>query len=263
MHWLGSLSCSRKRGDEMVILLFVLGAILGSFLGVVGYRIPKNESFVRGRSKCECCQQPLRFSQMVPIISYFYYKGRCPVCQKNYSFGHVIGETIMGLCLVGLYLVYGTGVELVVYFLFLAGLYVITVSDFIAYLVPDRILIVMVLLLMPLRLYGHSHFASFTESIFGFVVAITICVGIHYGSGGKGMGGGDYKLFLLIGALFGVSIFLSIFFIAILIGIIHGTIVKRTKKESMFPFVPSIFLASYIVILSNNYLFHLYMDRFY
>ena len=68
-----------------LITFFILGSLFGSFLTVVGCRLPKGEDFIKNRSHCDKCGHELSLLDMIPFISYFYLKGRCRYCKVKFG----------------------------------------------------------------------------------------------------------------------------------------------------------------------------------
>ena len=69
----------------MVVILFIIGACLGSFYLVVGKRLPKNEDIILSRSKCDSCNHTLFWYDLIPIFSYIFLLGKCRYCHKKIS----------------------------------------------------------------------------------------------------------------------------------------------------------------------------------
>ena len=69
---------------EMALLVFIFGAMIGSFLNVVIYRIPKGESIVFPSSRCQSCETPLKWWHNIPIVSWLFLRGKCHFCQLKH-----------------------------------------------------------------------------------------------------------------------------------------------------------------------------------
>ena len=81
----------------MVVILFIIGACLGSFYLVVGKRLPKNEDIILSRSKCDSCNHTLFWYDLIPIFSYIFLLGKCRYCHKKISITNLLIEISMGL----------------------------------------------------------------------------------------------------------------------------------------------------------------------
>ena len=78
------------------ILFFILGSVIGSFLNVLAYRIPKKESIVKGRSHCTTCGRQIKNIDLIPILSYLMLGGRCRYCKKPISPRYMMVELLTG-----------------------------------------------------------------------------------------------------------------------------------------------------------------------
>ena len=81
----------------MEVLLFIIGACLGSFFLVVGKRLPINEDVLFSRSRCDKCKKELKWYDLIPIFSYVFLKGKCRYCGEKISPLNLIVEIFMGL----------------------------------------------------------------------------------------------------------------------------------------------------------------------
>ena len=81
----------------MEVLLFIIGACLGSFFLVVGKRLPINEDVLFSRSRCDKCKKELKWYDLIPIFSYVFLKGKCRYCGEKISSLNLIVEIVMGL----------------------------------------------------------------------------------------------------------------------------------------------------------------------
>jgi len=121
------------------ILVFIFGTLIGSFLNVVIYRIPKGESIAFPASKCQSCQTPLKWYHNIPIFSWLFLRGKCGFCQERISAQYPIIEFITGIIFVILYIKLG----LVWYLPFVAAsftaLLALVMIDFKYMAVPDNV----------------------------------------------------------------------------------------------------------------------------
>ena len=96
----------------MSILMFIIGAILGSFYLVVGTRFPKGENIITGRSRCDNCKETLKWYELIPIISYIIQGGKCHHCHKPIKIEHLIIEIVTGILFLFGYLYFGVTIKL-------------------------------------------------------------------------------------------------------------------------------------------------------
>ncbi|MDG5786860.1 prepilin peptidase [Evansella sp. AB-P1] len=220
--------------------LFVLGAVLGSFYNVVGLRVAKGESFVRPRSHCPNCKHVLSWLELIPVLSYIFQKGKCKKCKKRISPIYPIFEGLTAVLFTISPLMVGWSKELLIALALISLLMIITVSDLKTMLIPNKIVAFFFVLFIVLRFI--EPLSPWWDSIVGSVVGFTILLLLAIVSKG-GMGGGDIKLFAVLGIVLGLQgTLLTLFFASLLGAIIGGIglIIKKTKKGVPIPFGPFI-----------------------
>ncbi|WP_399631840.1 prepilin peptidase [Sporosarcina sp. SG10008] len=227
-------------------LFFIYGIVFGSFFNVVGLRVPKKESIVSPPSHCTTCDRKLGVLDLVPVFSYIFLKGKCRRCGSKISPIYPFMEFVTGVLFALSFYMLGFSSELVVAILFMSLLVVITVSDIAYMLIPNKVLLPFAIVLIGLRLIIplEPWWDSFLGAIVGFGVLYLIAI-VSKG----GMGGGDIKLFFVIGLVLGTTNTLVTLFLAAFIGSIVGLIVlKRTGqgRKTPIPFGPSIAVAAVI-----------------
>lgn len=225
----------------------IVGAIVGSFYNVVGLRIPKKESIVHPPSHCTNCQMRLTTIDLVPIFSYVLLRGKCRGCGTKISALYPTAEFITALLFAFAYWQIGWNEELFVALLFISLLIIITVSDIVYMLIPNKIL----LFFLPLLIIGRilSPLEPWWSSIVGAILGFGILLLIAVLSKG-GMGGGDIKLFFVIGLVLGIVNTVLTLFLASVIGLIIGIITlsrKKQRRKTPIPFGPSIAIAAVII----------------
>ncbi len=236
-----------------VIAAAVFGAIIGSFLNVVIWRLPRGQS-LGGRSKCPHCGSVLQPSQLVPVFSYVWQGRRCANCRQAISPRYLVVECVTGLLFAAAswYILAG-GFDAFSWFELLRLLFIISiliavfVIDLEHYLILDGIIfpaaLVVLVLNITLDFVSHQSILSWASHTGGGVVAALLAGGFFYLlwriSQGRWMGFGDVKLNLLLGLALGlpgiaVGLFLA-FMAGSFIGI--GLIIAGTKKlKSRLPF---------------------------
>ncbi len=119
------------------LLFFVLGAIIGSFLNVCIYRLPREKSIVTPGSSCPHCEKPIAFYDNIPIFSYLILRGKCRHCGAAISARYVVVELLTALLYMALFSVYGLSLELAVALLFVTVLIVVSFIDLDFRIIPD------------------------------------------------------------------------------------------------------------------------------
>lgn len=246
-----------------MFLFFLYGLIFGSFFNVVGLRIPKKESIVHPPSHCTVCDRSLTIKDLVPVFSYVFLKGKCRGCGTKIHWVYPVMELVTGLLFAFAYYQLGFTLELAVALLFISLLVIITVSDIAYMLIPDKILIFFLIPLIVLRVF--VPLSPWWDSIIGAFVGFGVLFLIAVVSKG-GMGGGDIKLFFVIGLVLGWIPTLLTLFLASIIGTVVGIIsLRRTKqgRKTPIPFGPSIAIAAIISYFYGEMLVDWYVNLFF
>jgi len=229
-----------------VVLFFIYGIVFGSFFNVVGLRVPKKDSIVSPPSHCTTCQRKLVVLDLIPVFSYIFLKGKCRGCDAKISPIYPFMEFMTGVLFALSYFLLGFSLELVVALLFMSLLIIITVSDIAYMLIPDKVLLPFAIVLLIMRLF--SPLTPWWDSLLGALVGFGVLLLIAYVSKG-GMGGGDIKLFFVLGIVLGTVQTLLTLFLAAFIGSIVGVIILKKSgkgRKTPIPFGPSISIAAVI-----------------
>jgi leader peptidase (prepilin peptidase)/N-methyltransferase len=121
------------------VFAFILGAFIGSFLNVCIWRIPRGESVVFPRSRCPRCRTMIGWYDNVPILSFFFLRGRCRTCRAPISFQYPVVELLTAMLCYLLFNRFGVSVDFFGYFAFVAALVVVSGIDIAHRIIPDRI----------------------------------------------------------------------------------------------------------------------------
>ncbi|WP_341960828.1 prepilin peptidase [Planococcus maritimus] len=240
----------------------LFGLVFGSFYNVVGLRVPKNESIAYPPSHCTNCDRRLTALDLVPVFSYMFLKGQCRTCGSKIHWVYPLMEAITAVLFTTVFLKFGFTPELIIGLLFVSMLVIITVSDIAYMLIPDKVLLPFGLVLLVLRLIVPLD--PWWDSLVGAAVGFSVLLLIAVLSKG-GMGGGDIKLFLVIGLVLGTAGSLLTLFLASFIGAIAGIIILRVRKQGRktpIPFGPSIALSATLVYLWGEQFIGWYVNLF-
>lgn len=242
------------------VFFTIFGLVFGSFYNVVGLRVPKKESIAFPPSHCTSCDRRLTALDLVPVFSYLFLRGRCRSCGEKIHWVYPLMEFITGGLFALSFWQIGFQPELIIAILFMSLLVIITVSDIAYMLIPDKVLLPIGALLLVLRLF--IPLDPWWDSLVGAALGFGILMLVAIVSKG-GMGGGDIKLFFVIGLVLGVSGTLLTLFFASLIGTVAGIVMLRIKNEGRktpVPFGPSIALGAVIVYFWGGRLLNWYMN---
>lgn len=225
-------------------LIFIFGLCIGSFLNVCIYRLPTSKSISNpSRSICPNCNNPIKFYDNIPILSYIWLKGKCRNCNTPISFRYPMVELMTGIVALGLLFKFGLSLEGLVYFVFFSSLLVITFIDLDHRIIPD----IITLPGIPIGLVASFALptVSFKASIFGLLIGggSLWLVAWAYSLIAKrdGMGGGDIKLLAMIGTIIGWQGVIFTVFASSVIGSCVGISIMLIKGKNMkyaIPFGP-------------------------
>ena len=239
----------------MEIFFAVLGAAIGSFLNVLIYRLPEEQSIVSPASRCPRCGKAIRFYDNIPVISYILLRGRCRDCGERIAFRYPLVEAITAAFSLLLFWKYGVTFQWLVCFAFVCALIVITFIDLDHQIIPDvislpgiPIFLLAAVFVMKLR---------FLDAFLGFLIGggclYVIAFVYELLTKREGMGGGDIKLLAMIGGFLGWQSLLFVLLFSSLLGAVLGIAVMLAKGQDMkyaVPFGPflSAAAAAYIFI---------------
>ncbi|WP_173719857.1 prepilin peptidase [Bacillus massilinigeriensis] len=242
------------------ILLFLYGCIFGSFYNVIGLRVPLKQSIIAPRSSCPNCHHQLAAVELIPVLSYIFQMGKCRQCKTRISPIYPIVELMTGLLFVSAPLVLGWTSEVFVAWTLISLFMIIFVSDVNYMLIPDKILLVFAGIFLLERIF--IPLTPWWDSILGAAVGFILLLIIAVVSKG-GMGGGDIKLFALIGFVVGTKILLLAFFLSTLYGAVIGIIgmlFKVVKKGKPIPFGPFIMAGTLTAYYFHFEIVHAYLQ---
>ena len=215
-------------------LVTLMGLMIGSFLNVCIYRLPRQLSPVRPRSSCTKCGHMLAWYENIPIGSYLVLRGRCAGCASPISMMYPIVEAITGAMFLGAYVLYGPSLLLITRLVFGCALIVLFVIDLEHKILPNVITlpgIVVGFLLSEVA--GPGWLASLIGIIAGGGMLWLIAEAYYRVRKEDGLGMGDVKMLAMIGAFLGWKLMLLTLVVASFSGTIVGVIILITRKETL------------------------------
>ncbi|SER67307.1 prepilin peptidase [Salisediminibacterium halotolerans] len=245
-----------------VVYMAAIGAVLGSFYNVVGMRTPISEPFTTGRSHCPHCQRRLSGLDLIPVVSWLLLRGKCRTCGRAISPVYPLTEAVTAFLFAYSYYVFGFSAELAAALIFVSLLVIITVSDLYYYVIPDRVLIFFAVPVAAVRLVI-APLDPWWLAIAGAVIGFSLLYILAVISNG-GMGGGDIKLYAVIGPVLGVTGTLLSLFFAALIGLTVSLVFlgrKMTRKTAV-PFGPFIACGALIAYFWGEQFLVFYLETF-
>ncbi|HET6462408.1 MAG TPA: prepilin peptidase [Candidatus Krumholzibacteria bacterium] len=230
----------------------VFGLLFGSFLNVVIYRMPREQSVARGRSMCPKCQKTIAWYDNVPLLSWLVLRGKCRACGWKIPFRYPLVELLTAVSASAAVWVQGTTLTALWVFAFLAIMIAITFIDWEHQIIPDPLSIggtilgwIGAVVCLPITLL---------QSIIGSLVGAGLILGIAllYKAARKvdGMGGGDVKLMAMIGAFLGWQMVFAVLFLAAFAGSVYGIILlKRSNADGKTAVAFGSFLAPAAILM--------------
>ena len=249
----------------MELLALLWGLILGSFLNVCIYRLPRRLSVVRPRSMCPSCNQAIAWFDNVPVLSYLLLLGRCRHCGVRISIRYPLIEAATALISWFLVHRFGLGLAYIVYFPYAASLLAVSVIDLEHRLIPDEISLSGIVIGMVLA--ASAPLIPFLDAFVGVLLGggSLLLVGMAYEAVRKqeGIGGGDIKLLAMIGAFTGwKGVLFTVFGGSLLASAVGITLmaVRRTNGQVPIPFGPFLSGASFLYLLVGDRLLQAYLN---
>jgi leader peptidase (prepilin peptidase)/N-methyltransferase len=245
------------------LIVLAFGAVIGSFLNVCIYRLPREESVAWPASHCPACRQAIAFYDNIPIVSYLILQGRCRSCRAPISIRYPLVEAANAIGYVIVFWMFGFTAEACAYAALFSALIVITGTDLSHTMIPDAVTLPGILvgllcaaLVLPITV---------VESLIGILVGGGLLWFLAWVSpyvfGKEGMGGGDIKLMAMVGAFVGWQPVL----LAIMIGSFLGSVVGVglitvgvMRREQYIPFGPFLAVGSILALLFHQPLLEWY-----
>lgn len=232
---------------------------LGSFLNVVAARLPEGRSLVRPPSACRSCATELAWRDNVPVVSYLLLRGRCRSCGERIGLRYVGVEVFTALLVAACFLAYGLTADAFVAAFFVSTLVVLSAIDFERHILPDKIVLPAAAVVLAAQIGLHPDrtlewvLGALGASLFLFLALLAYP---------KGMGMGDVKLCLLLGAMLGkvVVVALMLGMLAALVPAIvlvarHGS----AARKMAIPFGPFLAFGAIVALFFGDALLDAYL----
>ena len=239
-----------------------LGLMIGSFLNVVAYRVPRGESLVKPGSHCTTCGETLKPWDNIPLVSWLVLRGRCRGCGEHISARYPLIELVTALVFAAIVVVNGLDTGLVLELPFAAMLIAVAGIDLEHRIIPNKIVV-------PMAVFGIAATAAvrtdfLVEALIAGAAAFTfmfVIAVVHP----KGMGMGDVKLAGVMGVYLGLSVVPGL-----LLGFLAGSLVGvailarhgAAGRKRGVPFAPFLALGGLVALLAGPELVDLYVENF-
>jgi leader peptidase (prepilin peptidase) / N-methyltransferase len=275
---------------------FAFGLLIGSFLNVVIYRVPKmlerdwqsqceelagkeptpqpKFNLVTPRSACPSCNAPITASQNVPVVSWLWLKGQCAKCGTKISARYPIVELLTGLAFAAVAYKFGYSLEAAAGMVLTAFLVALTGIDLDTQLLPDNLTLPLVWGGLLLSLWGPVWAAGATAmdpktaivgAAAGYLSLWSVYQVFKLLTGREGMGYGDFKLLGALGAWLGWKMLLPIILFASAVGAVVGVVMlARQGKDRSTPiaFGPFLAAAGWLALMFGHEVTERYLGLF-
>ncbi|MFN8670525.1 MAG: prepilin peptidase [Candidatus Sericytochromatia bacterium] len=247
----------------MGLSVFVTGGLLGSFLNVVIYRLPREKSIAYPGSKCPKCNNAIAWYDNIPVLSWLALGAKCRYCKEPISFRYPSIELLTAILFLTTFMHFGVGWQWLFLSYFVALMVVITWIDIDHMIILDSVVYPGIILGILYNFINGVIMDSLLASFTGYAIFYALAKGSKLLLKKEGMGEGDITLVALLGAWLGMSKMFGTVFLSFFIGSIIGLfLLIRNRKSEHFPFGPALTASAFITIFSNNYVFDLYMRNF-
>jgi len=232
-----------------IIIFFIFGIVIGSFLNVVILRIPKKESVVFPASHCPTCKTPLKWWHNIPIFSYIALKGKCAFCKEKISIQYPLIELMSGFIVAIVYYKNGFDIFSVMLMATFLSLLVSSMVD----LKYKAITYIMNVLPVTFAIFSSQDIVSnFTNALLFAGGAVFIRDYISAFIDKEAMGDGDILVFATMGAVLGVKLSLMAIFLGAIFAIFPSIYNRIANKDLELPFIPFLSLGLLVVWIFEN-----------
>ena len=239
----------------IIVYMFIIGAVLGSFYMVVGDRLSNNESIVVPRSHCSKCNYILSWYELIPIVSYIIQRGKCKNCHTKLSISYMLIEILSGILFALSYYLYGFNYEFFMSIIISSLLIIIYVSDFKYLIINDEPLIIAITLSIITNFVFLGTIKGLYLIISGLVMFIFMYLVKLFGDKAfkrESLGGGDIKLAFFIGCTLGLRLAFVSLIIASFLALPYASYYVVKKQEREIPFGPFLITGVLITFMLSN-----------
>jgi leader peptidase (prepilin peptidase)/N-methyltransferase len=248
---------------EIATFAGVLGVIVGSFLNVVTYRLPRHESLITPASHCPHCGTPVKAYDNIPILSWLLLRGRCRTCAEPISPRYPLVEALTAALCVGAVLAHHTATGIALSIALILIVVPAALIDLEHRIIPNRLTmlgaVLAIVLGTALDPAGEPERLIAGAAAAGFLLLAALAYP-------GGMGIGDVKLAGVMGLFLGIAVAPAIL-LALFAGVLYGALVIARKgahagRKTAVPFGPFLALGAIVAIYAGQPLIDLYTSNF-
>jgi len=260
----------------IILIVFIFGCFIGSFLNCVVYRMENKKSFAKGRSFCPKCKHTLAWSDLIPVISFLFLRGKCRYCKKKISWQYPVVEIITGLLFLLIFNQFSIlEFSKLLYLLVVSCLLeVIFIYDLKHYIIPDRVIFPAIIIVFLFRILDFIRNFKLEIRNYDLLLNLTMAIVVSAGfffllwliSRGRWMGFGDVKLALFMGLFLSWPNILVALFFAFILGSVIGLILialQKKKMKSQMPFGPFLIAGTFVGLFWGTKIINWYLNLIY
>lgn len=240
--------------EVYLIIFFIFGTLMGSFLTVVGLRLPKGENFINKRSHCDNCGHELHLYEMIPIFSYIIQKGRCRYCHKKIDIVALYMEFFTGVLFCVAYYSFGLSLNLLIALGIVSLLMIVTVSDLTYLIIPDEVLIFFGVYFLVIQFFNlglSGLMAKIISAVFLFGIMYLIMFIGNKAFKKESLGGGDIKMMAVFGLVLDPILGVLTIFVGSIIALPVSYFLLTKNKEKVIPFGPFLLIAFNLIYFTK------------
>ena len=237
-----------------IIIFFIFGLFFGSFLTVVGQRLPRKENFITTRSYCDNCKHQLSFLDMIPVVSYYLLNRKCRYCKKEIDSLSTYMEMFTGVLFALSYYVFGFSYNLLISLGIVCMLIIISVSDIAYYIIPDELLVFFSIYFLIIYLINNGIIdvllrISSGIALFSIMYLIYILGNILFKK--ESLGGGDIKMMFVFGLIIDPILGILCIFISSFLALPISLNILRKRNQKLVPFGPFLLISLLLVFATK------------
>ena len=249
----------------LVALAALLGLVMGSALNCLAFRLARGEKWSGGRSACPMCGHTLSAADLVPLFSWLFLRGRCRYCGGRVSARYPLTELCLGVVFAALLLRFGLTLQTITAAVLCACLFCLSLVDLDTQIIPDRFLIIPAAVRVAQLLWEGGLRGLWR----GLWPALVLGVGVlllvllmDKVLKKESMGGGDIKLFAMLGLWFSFPCCLLLLIASCVFGLVLAAATAGMKRDTPFPFGPAISAAAFVCLLVGQPVVSWYLGLF-
>jgi leader peptidase (prepilin peptidase) / N-methyltransferase len=255
----------------MLLLIFIFGLIIGSFLNSLIYRLRFGGNIFKERSRCPHCHKTLSWFELIPLLSFALQLGKCRSCRQKISWQYPLVELMTALLFLVSYLItsgsptftiQNSAFHILQYWFFMAVLVCVFVLDFKWQIIPDSLTLPAMALAFLMLLVGFD-FSNILYHLLAAAIGAGFFALQYFVSSGRWIGGGDIRLGALMGLMLGWPAVLLALMLAYIVGALTSIPLLLTQQKtlkSQLPFGTFLSLATLITLFWSQPIINWYFN---